>query len=330
MSSADREKYSTAALSSGPAAPTNGGAAPRNFPASSSHRLTPRARAQSAPRRAYVLFCRQERPVLVGENPEWDLPTVNKELGRRWKDLPLDQREVYYAMEKKESDSRLSSANRLSGGSTSFAPNSLSPGNSSAANVPVAGSSSTIHVPTYQKPGGYFAGVSTTPTNGAQAILHSNGGRPVSTGAGYPNKGPSKAYVYYSRLVRRSVTDNHPEWDLATINRELGRMWKTLPTDERQMWEARAVAAASVGDSVSSTPRRRTSPVSHVHTLAATSVTAATTPSPLPSTAAVSGDNSNTSMPATPVSGSATPMSRDDAVALLHHRDYDGESEAED
>ncbi|KAJ2907610.1 hypothetical protein GGI21_003715 [Coemansia aciculifera] len=35
-------------------------------------------------------------------------------------------------------------------------------------------------------------------------------------------------------------------------------------------------------------------------------------------------------MPATPASGSATPMSRDDTAALLHQRDYDGESEAED
>ncbi|KAJ2095306.1 hypothetical protein GGI09_004940, partial [Coemansia sp. S100] len=180
-------------------------------------------------------------------------------------------------------------------------------------------------------PGGYFAGVSTTPTNGRHthsgptAIAHSNG-RPGSTGAGYPNKGPSKAYVYYSRLIRRSVTDSHREWDLATVNRELGRMWKTLPPDERQMWENRAAAAAAAGDPILSTPRHRISPASFVHPLAVHSATGATTPS----TAAVSGDNSNASMPVTPVSGSVTPMSRDDAIALLHHRDYDGESEAED
>ncbi|KAJ2740534.1 hypothetical protein GGI20_005757 [Coemansia sp. BCRC 34301] len=331
MPLADREKYSaTAARTPGAAAPTSGAAAPRNYSggggSNSSHRLTPRARAQSAPRRAYVLFCRQERPVLVADNPQWDLPTVNKELGRRWKDLPHDQRETYYAMEKKEADSRVSSTNRLSAGGTSFASSSLSPDNGGTANGLTVGSSSTAHASTYQKPGGYFAGVSlTTPTNDTQAVA-----RPSLISAGYPNKGPSKAYVYYSRLVRRSVTDSHPEWDLATINRELGRMWKTLPADERQMWEARASSAASAGDSVSSTPRRRESPAGYSHTLAAPSATVATTPSPLPSTAAVSGDNSNTSMPATPVSGSATPMSRDDAVALLHHRSYDGESEAED
>ncbi|KAJ2895154.1 hypothetical protein GGI21_005192, partial [Coemansia aciculifera] len=248
MPSADRERYSAAAFGSGSTPSTSG------VVRSSSHRLTPRVRAQSAPRRAYVLFCRQERPVLVGDNPEWDLPTVNKELGRRWKDLPLDQREVFYDMEKREAESRLSSTNRLSGGSTSFASSSFNPSTGSAAHEPTAGGSSEAHASTYQKPGGYFSGVSTTPTSGTQTILHSNG-RPGPLGSGYPNKGPSKAYVYYSRLVRRSVTDNHPEWDLATINRELGRMWKTLPTDERQMWEARAASAA---DSVSSTPRRRT------------------------------------------------------------------------
>ncbi|KAJ2829825.1 hypothetical protein FBU31_002618 [Coemansia sp. 'formosensis'] len=108
-------------------------------------------------------------------------------------------------------------------------------------------------------------------------------------------------------------------------------MWKTLPPDERQMWENRAAAAAAAGDPILSTPRRRASPAGFIHPLAVPSATMATTPSPLPSTAAASGDISNTSMPVTPVSGSATPMSRDDAIALLHHhRNYDGESEAED
>ncbi|KAJ2263922.1 hypothetical protein GGI01_000361 [Coemansia sp. RSA 376] len=331
LSAADREKYSAAAHNSGSAAMASASAVHRNYPAGASQRLTPRARTQSAPRRAYVLFCRQERPVLVGDNPEWDLPTVNKELGRRWKDLPSDQREIYYAMEKKEAESRLSAGDRLSARHTPFASSALGPDDGGSPGGPVAGSSSAAHMPTYQKPGGYFAGVSTTPTNGRHThsgpttMAHSNG-RPGSTGAGYPNKGPSKAYVYYSRLIRRSVTDSHREWDLATVNRELGRMWKTLPPDERQMWENRAAAAAAAGDPILSTPRHRISPASFVHPLAVHSATGATTPS----TAAVSGDNSNASMPVTPVSGSVTPMSRDDAIALLHHRDYDGESEAED
>ncbi|PIA18230.1 hypothetical protein COEREDRAFT_18120, partial [Coemansia reversa NRRL 1564] len=58
------------------------------------------------PRRAYVLFCRQERPLLVHANPQWDLPTVNKELGRKWKELTPDQKEVFYDLERKESESR--------------------------------------------------------------------------------------------------------------------------------------------------------------------------------------------------------------------------------
>ncbi|KAJ2827880.1 hypothetical protein GGI24_002541, partial [Coemansia furcata] len=339
MPAADREKYSSAALISGSTLSANGNAAHRGYPAGTSQRLTPRARTQSAPRRAYVLFCRQERPVLVGENPEWDLPTVNKELGRRWKDLPSDQREVYYALEKKEAESRMAAGDRLGTGDASFASSSLSPDSNTSPNGPAAGSSSAAHIPTYQKPGGYFAAVSTTtPTNGrhphsgdTHAVAHSSG-RPGFAVVGYPNKGPSKAYVYYSRLIRRSVTDSHREWDLATVNRELGRMWKTLPPDERQMWENRAAAAAAAGDPILSTPRRRASPAGFIHPLAVPSSAMATTPSPLPSTAAASGDISNTSMPVTPVSGSATPMSRDDAIALLHHhhRNYDGESEAED
>ncbi|KAJ2733060.1 hypothetical protein IW152_003383 [Coemansia sp. BCRC 34962] len=329
MSVEDREKYSSAALNSGSTASANGSASHRSYPASTNQRLTPRARTQSAPRRAYVLFCRQERPVLVGDNPEWDLPTVNKELGRRWKDLPPDQREVYYAMEKKEAESRLSAGDNLGARHTSFTSGDLGPDNSNSPSGPTAASSSAAHIPTYQKPGGYFAGVSTPQTNGKHPLSSGtlSNGRPGSAGLGYPNKGPSKAYVYYSRLIRRSVTDNHREWDLATVNRELGRMWKTLPPDERQMWENRAAAAVAAGDPILPNPRRRASPASFAHPL---SVPDATTPSPLPSAAAVSGDTSNTSMPVTPVSGSATPMSRDDSVVMLHHREYDGESEAED
>ncbi|KAI8325601.1 hypothetical protein GQ54DRAFT_244291, partial [Martensiomyces pterosporus] len=58
------------------------------------------------PRRAYVLFCRQERPLVVNANPQWDLPTVNKELGRKWKDLNAEQRQVFFDLERKEAESR--------------------------------------------------------------------------------------------------------------------------------------------------------------------------------------------------------------------------------
>ncbi|KAJ1891716.1 hypothetical protein LPJ66_006766 [Kickxella alabastrina] len=95
-------------------------------------------------------------------------------------------------------------------------------------------------------------------------------------------------------MNRKRVTAEHPEWDLATINRELGRMWKMLPTNDRQDWEARAAASQPADEpalvSATSTPRYHASPV----------------PLPAPS-ASASASAATTSMPATPASETATP-----------------------
>ncbi|KAJ1989474.1 hypothetical protein GGI25_005609 [Coemansia spiralis] len=336
MASVDREKYAaptaqnvnSAQLSVypaiAPATPMHTSAMSRGYPNSGGQRSGYRASGNSAPRRAYVLFCREERPLLVQENPTWDLPTVNKELGRRWKELAPEKKEVFHELERKESESRAIAA----------AAAGASPQNGSAYGVRGNGASSTG---TYQRPGGYFSGTSSIPLASSVVRPTSNlgspfqraGGKPGTPGSGNPNKGPSKAYVLYSRVNRKGVTSEHPDWDLATINRELGRMWKVLPIEERQSWESRAIAAANgEPESVSSTPKRYASP--SVPTAAAHVGTASTmTPSPIQSALALSGDNTNVSTPATPVSRVDTPTTKDGAAVPDHH-EYDGESEAED
>ncbi|KAJ2386451.1 hypothetical protein GGI23_006486, partial [Coemansia sp. RSA 2559] len=221
MSSADRERYEMPATQQS-AYPVAGALATpvgKVSVARDGHKSGPRSSGHSAPRRAYVLFCRQERPLLVNENSSWDLPTVNKELGRRWKELSPDKKDFYHKLERKEAESRASV--------------DASPQNGSSYAVRGNGA--------YQRPGGYFGGASSIPlgpssVRSASAIgstIQRSGGKPGTPGSGNPNKGPSKAYVLYSRLNRKGVTSEHPDWDLATINRELGRMWKSLSLEER-------------------------------------------------------------------------------------------------
>lgn len=320
-------------------------------------RSASRSRAQIAPRRAYVIFCKQERSALVKNNPNWDLPTVNKELGRRWKELPSDQKDIFYAMERKEMEMRSRVNDAGGNGLLGIAGNGTpSPG-------------SPITTP-FQRTNGNnpLLGHSTTPTayggtkHLATNMQHHGSGRTASSsgGGGTSSKGPSRAYIYYSRIARKEVTDAHPEWDLATVNRELGRLWKSLTVSEKKLWEERVAADAANGTSgsVASTPRRRVSPPSAlidtttarqtVQQIASVPPLTAT-PSPLNSTAPVSGGEitNDGSIPATPVSGSTTSINKEGTAAAVvgggagrlvkdqyhhQHRNYDdeGESEAED
>ncbi|KAJ1933016.1 hypothetical protein EC988_009261, partial [Linderina pennispora] len=165
-------------------------------------------RLQSAPRRAYVMFCRQERPLVVNANQDWDLPAVNKELGRKWKELTAEQRQVFFDMERREAEQR--------SGST------LAP-------AYVSHSSSHGHVQMPAMQAGRIPGTGTFTVR--------NNGRAPTPGHTNPNKGPSKAYVCYSRVTRKAIVAKHPDWDLAAVNRELGRLWKLMSTDDRLQWE---------------------------------------------------------------------------------------------
>ncbi|KAJ1720127.1 hypothetical protein LPJ53_005202 [Coemansia erecta] len=261
MAAGERERYAAAARARGGG---GGGAVRSDYPAA-------RPLAHSAPRRAYVLFCRRERPRLVHDNPEWDLPTVNKELGRLWKDLSPAAKDEYHAMERREAEQRTQARN---GSAAAVAATRDAPGGY----APHAA---------YARPGGYFG-----------VLAGGAAGPAAGRGGPNPNKGPSRAYVYYSRLNRKQVTAAHPEWDLATINRELGRMWKVLAPDERHAWEARTAEAES--PSAASTPGHRASPAHAPPGLA---------PAPSQAHSAVA------SMPATPASETATPTPTSAAAA---------------
>ncbi|KAJ1855084.1 hypothetical protein LPJ76_003528 [Coemansia sp. RSA 638] len=322
MAQAERDKYNVAAVLTATGSmqhgmhpalattPTNGNHAPRGSSSSTGHKHGTRTPAQSIPRRAYVLFCRQERPLLVQANPEWDLPTVNKELGRKWKELTPAQKEVFHDLERKEYEARAMAA-----GAT-----------------PGAHGADGYSGPGYPRNGAYYSGIS-TPTGSGKSygrdVFAGRPGRSGAPGSGSLHKGPSKAYVFYSRLNRKGVTSEHPEWDLATVNRELGRMWKVLSLDERHTWEARAAAVAAGTaveiDSASSTPQPRASPAISTQAVAASTVT----PSPIPTAQSMNSENVNGSIPATPVSDTTTPTARED-VNMAEIQEYDGEGEVED
>ncbi|KAJ1860301.1 hypothetical protein LPJ73_001427 [Coemansia sp. RSA 2703] len=255
-----------------------------------------RPMAHSAPRRAYVLFCRRERPRLVSENPEWDLPTVNKELGRLWKDMPAAARDEYHALERREAEQRTMARS----------------GSAAAVAATRDGPAGYTQHAAYARPGGYFGVMSASSS--------------ASRGGPNPNKGPSRAYVFYSRLNRKQVTAAHPDWDLATINRELGRMWKVLTPEERQTWETRAAEGDT--PSAASTPNHRASP-------AHTSQGLVPSPVPLPLPLAVGASQSAVaSMPATPASETVTPTptSASTAAVAAVYAPHEGadDSEAED
>ncbi|KAJ2614432.1 hypothetical protein H4S08_001712 [Coemansia sp. RSA 1365] len=340
MSSSDRERYNSGATLVGASplqqsypgsstTPANINVGVRGYSMSAGQKSGSRSWSQSTPRRAYVLFCRQERPLLVHANPEWDLPTVNKELGRKWKELTPDQKEVFYDLERKESESRAVA---------SSLPISTHIDGHGGELYGIHGSAATGM---YQKNGNQFNGAfPTTPTGPGSgrdygsAMLARAGGRPGILGSGNPHKGPSKAYVFYSRMNRKSVTTEHPDWDLATVNRELGRMWKVLGREERQSWEERAAVGAGISvdtDSASSTPYMRESPAAAPGTGGVAVTSSMVAPLPMPAALSMNSEPTISSIPATPASGTATPTTKEEPVQSGHPGlDGEGEGEAED
>ncbi|KAJ2793720.1 hypothetical protein H4R20_006457, partial [Coemansia guatemalensis] len=342
MAPSDRERYNSGATLVGasplqqtyPASSTTpvnsniGGA--RGYGSSTGQKSGSRSWSQSTPRRAYVLFCRQERPLLVQANPQWDLPTVNKELGRKWKELTSEQKEVFYDLERKESETRAAAASSL--------PISTS---ADGHGSDMYGAHGSAAAGVYQKNGSHFNNAfPTTPTGASgsrdygSTMLARASGRPGTLGSGNPHKGPSKAYVFYSRINRKGVTTEHPDWDLATVNRELGRMWKVLSREERQSWEERAAVGAGISvdtDSASSTPYMRESPAAASSVSGIVAAASMVAPSPIPATLSMNSEPTSASIPATPASGTATPTAKEEPVPSYHAGlDGEGEGEAED
>ncbi|KAJ1733885.1 hypothetical protein LPJ61_001348, partial [Coemansia biformis] len=354
MAPAEREKYAVlAAVSttagsqshsmyptlphSAAATPTHTVLTPRGSAGGPGIKSGPRTLGQSVPRRAYVLFCRQERPLLVQANPQWDLPTVNKELGRRWKELTAEQKEAYHDLERRECELRAAQAGVSPAASVGFGHGREPYGARAALD-----SSSTG----YRRGASYADSTQYTPTGpaGGRTLGGGSAGsmpprataRSGTLGSGNPNKGPSRAYVFYSRLNRKGVTSEHPDWDLATVNRELGRMWKALSLDERQSWEGRASTVVGGGpadsESTTSTPHLRASPETSAHATAGASTV---TPSPTPAALQPAAENGATSGPVTPASEVMTPTPKDDGALPGPHGpeddgDGDGEGVAED
>lgn len=47
-------------------------------------------------------------------------------------------------------------------------------------------------------------------------------------------------YILYSREVRKQIVQNNPESNFGEISRIVGNEWRSLPANEKQVWEERA------------------------------------------------------------------------------------------
>ncbi|KAJ1676025.1 hypothetical protein EV182_000094 [Spiromyces aspiralis] len=187
-------------------------------------------KARGGSRRAYVIFCRYNRNSISKEHPDWELPDINKELGRRWKDLPSKEKEEYYRLERIESGTYTSED--LRGGALNSASSSpsLLPSDIKSAEAlqqKVQGME--------QDANAREADTVETPQSGT-----SHSSTPSA-------RGPSRAYILFSRLNRSEVSKRLQDNDLATVNRELNRIWNEMSPEERSMWEERAAATPKSG-----------------------------------------------------------------------------------
>lgn len=54
--------------------------------------------------------------------------------------------------------------------------------------------------------------------------------------------GNRSAFFFFSQERRPSVQGEHPEWKVGQVAQELGRMWKLMSEEEKNVYERKAVA----------------------------------------------------------------------------------------
>ncbi|KAJ1917495.1 hypothetical protein H4219_003177 [Mycoemilia scoparia] len=194
------------------------------------------AKARGGSRRAYVIFCRHMRPGISLGKEGWDLPDVNKELGRRWKELPSEEKEKYYAMERAESGYNTNDDLSRSG-----SPVPLTPKSTSLQKQPKTPTTTESDKAKHTETKAHAASPSTTPTSS----------QPLQS------KGPSKGYFLFSRTTRPSIVSRLGNGDLMAINRELQSTWNSLSSEEKKAWDDKASDNSSSSKNGSGAPTQK-------------------------------------------------------------------------
>jgi hypothetical protein len=153
--------------------------------------------APKRPKSAYLFFAEKKRPEIKQEHPDLKMTEVAKILGQRWKEATPASK-VKYDKKATQDKERYKEAIK----------DYIRPSD---------------EVLSEQK-------INQKKKRGKQSSGDKKQRKKKPEGA---PKGPKSAYMFFCAAKRHEVKEEHPDWKMTEIAKELGRMWKEdFPTDE--------------------------------------------------------------------------------------------------
>ncbi|RHY95249.1 hypothetical protein DYB37_009734 [Aphanomyces astaci] len=203
---------------------------------------------------AYVHFADKKRMELTKEHPSMDNATISRELGRRWKGLPADERNVWinlaaYDRARYVAECHMEATldpSPLPGKASALSTTSIAVDTSpeydmsSFSMMSPHPQSSSQPTTTYGDPLSQFSLplLDTTPPS----LPSSSKKRKRSTSSSGSHV--QLAYYYFRRTKRDAVLAANPSMLSADVNREIGRLWQALRPEQKQPWTQLAIAHA--------------------------------------------------------------------------------------
>ncbi|ETV72912.1 hypothetical protein, variant [Aphanomyces astaci] len=208
---------------------------------------------------AYVHFADKKRMELTKEHPSMDNATISRELGRLWKGLPADERNVWinlaaYDRARYVAECHMEATldpSPLPGKASALSTTSITVDTSpeydmsSFSMMSPHPQSSSQPTTTYGDPLSQFSLplLDTTPPS----LPSSSKKRKRSTSSSGSHV--QLAYYYFRRTKRDSVLAANPSMLSADVNREIGRLWQALRPEQKQPWTQLAIAHAKSNQS---------------------------------------------------------------------------------
>ncbi|CAK4738288.1 unnamed protein product [Aphanomyces euteiches] len=177
---------------------------------------------------AYLHFADKKRVDLTRENPTWPNGAISKELGRLWKGLSLDERNVWVNL------AAYDRARYLAENQIETIQQSLS------------ASDTTIEA-TYSELSSHSQDSTSLMEDSLEqnsfATLDSSSSFPVSAKRKRPTTNDAHtAFFFFRQAKKERVVAANPTLLPAQINKEIGRMWQKLKDDEKKPWIEMAIA----------------------------------------------------------------------------------------
>ncbi|RHY41030.1 hypothetical protein DYB26_002736 [Aphanomyces astaci] len=208
---------------------------------------------------AYVHFADKKRMELTKEHPSMDNATISRELGRLWKGLPADERNVWinlaaYDRARYVAECHMEATldpSPLPGKASALSTTSIAVDTSpeydmsSFSMMSPHPQSSSQPTTTYGDPLSQFSLplLDTTPPS----LPSSSKKRKRSTSSSGSHV--QLAYYYFRRTKRDAVLAANPSMLSADVNREIGRLWQALRPEQKQPWTQLAIAHAKSNQS---------------------------------------------------------------------------------